>query len=259
MDKEPRVPTNPVHSHYSRTVLQDSHLLHYKCSPLHEINPTRNPTSLKYKKKQKALDPPCLFSNCSVSLLLTATHWVICIVSLQFPPHFPSSSFSPQLHQNCSSQGQQWLHMANSTVLILFDSAAFFICFQDTTLSISSFISHPSVSSVVLRHLPAPREQPWVSSLFGLSTWLLHLISNKHLEFNLSQTEPLISSFKMRSSHSLFHLSDWPFYSSKLLRTKPWCWEWYQQNWRVGSSKLPSSHIENIEKQAETERTLSEL
>lgn len=148
--------------------------------------------------------------------------------------------------------------MANSVHTHLIWLPAFFVCFQDITISISSFISHPSghffsISLLPLPHLldthalDCPGISRWTTFLFYPSTWFLHLMSNGHLKYNLSQTKPLIFSFKIRSSHSFFHTISWPFYFSRLLRTKPWRWEWFQQNRRVGSSKFPPFH-RNIKK-----------
>lgn len=86
--------------------------------------------------------------------------------------------------------------------------------FQDTTILISSFTSHPSgysfsVSFLVLLHLPdsCPGMRPWTAFLFYLPTWLLHPMSNRQLEFNLPQTEPLISSFRIVFSTTVFPTS----------------------------------------------------
>lgn len=106
--------------------------------------------------------------------------------------------------------------MANSVHTHLIWLPAFFVCFQDITISISSFISHPSghffsISLLPLPHLldthvlDCPGISRWTTFLFYPSTWFLHLMSNGHLKYNLSQTKPLIFSFKIRSSHSFFH------------------------------------------------------
>lgn len=169
-------------------------------------------------KNNRPLGPICLPSNCSISLLFTATHWITCIVSNSL--FTSSSSFCPQFHQNCSFQGHLWLHMVHSLSphLTWFRSFICFqiniLCFQDTRISTSSFTSHPpshsfSVSFLVLLHLldpyvlDHPGISPWSAFLFYLPTWLLHLMSNRCLEFNLSPTEHLVFSFRIRSSQSL--------------------------------------------------------
>lgn len=175
MDDERRASTNPIPSHYSRTVHQHS-LLFCIINVLlsHGSIPPGIPFPSIIEKTQSS--SPLAFAAtapylCSWQLLIELP---VFSVSSSLLTH--SSSFSPHHPPNCSSQGQQWWHMANSTVLILFDSAAFFLCFQDYHLNLRLHLPSfwpllrlfcSSASSSWAPCAGLPREQP-----SGLSSFL---------------------------------------------------------------------------------------
>lgn len=151
-------------------------------------------------------------TSCSLQQPIELSVFSALILSLHSPLAFVPSSIKISL-----SEVTQWLYMANpmSPHLTGFQS---FICvhdkpsiigFQDTRISISRFTSDSfghscSAFFLVLLHFPAPYvlDCPRIrilNPLFTYLTWFLHLMSNRRLKFNLSQTEPLIFSFKIRS------------------------------------------------------------
>lgn len=116
-------PPSPLHTHtyhYSKTVHQHSPLLHCKIYSLLWINASGNPISLNDFLKR----PETSWSHLPFQQLFHISaplysHSLDNLCSVSNSLLTFSSSFCPQLHQNCSSQGHQWLHLTNSIVFIL--------------------------------------------------------------------------------------------------------------------------------------------
>lgn len=210
MDDERRASTNPIPSHYSRTVHQHSLLF---CIINVLLSHGSIPPGIPFPsiiEKHKAL--PHLPLQQLLRISVPGSYSLNYLYSQSPVPssHTPLAFLltSPRTALPKVNSDGIWPTPQSSSYLTQQLSSSV----SKTTTSISGFISHPSghssVSSVVLRHLPEPHvlgclgSSPRDSLLFYLATWRLHSTSNRHVQFNVSYTEPWIVSFEMRSFQS---------------------------------------------------------